>query len=111
MFCWVVADGRSLFIGAPARLLPEGGKEEASVLEPSVQKRAMEFAAHSSSEATEGPVSVSSDTSSSRLWRLSNFAMAVFFGLAGAVQVGGRPMDWVLGGFDNNFDRGYNCDL
>ncbi|XP_015281781.1 PREDICTED: transmembrane protein 220 isoform X1 [Gekko japonicus] len=33
-------------------------------------------------KAVRGPVSASS-----RLWRLSNFVMAVFFGLAGAVQV------------------------
>ncbi|XP_015281783.1 PREDICTED: transmembrane protein 220 isoform X3 [Gekko japonicus] len=43
-------------------------------------------------KAVRGPVSASS-----RLWRLSNFVMAVFFGLAGAVQVNDPdPGLWIV---------------
>ncbi|XP_054834234.1 transmembrane protein 220 isoform X2 [Eublepharis macularius] len=50
----------------------------------------------SPTEAAEGPLSASS-RASSRLWRLSNFLMAVFFGLAGAVQVNDPdPGLWIV---------------
>lgn len=93
----VVPEGRRLFIGALA-LLPLGGEKEVasshSLLEPSGQKRAMEFPADSSAETVTGPVPASLGATS-RLWRLSNFVMAVFFGLAGAVQVGAALWCWV----------------
>ncbi|XP_077183709.1 transmembrane protein 220 [Paroedura picta] len=56
----------------------------------------MAFLADSSTEAVPGSVSASSGAAS-RLWRLSNFLMAVFFGLAGAVQVNDPdPGLWIV---------------
>nr|XP_056704246.1 transmembrane protein 220 [Euleptes europaea] len=56
----------------------------------------MGFPADSSAEAAGGPLPPSSGAAS-RLWRLSNFAMAVFFGLAGAVQVNDPdPGLWIV---------------
>ncbi|XP_077780398.1 transmembrane protein 220 isoform X6 [Podarcis muralis] len=67
-----------------------------------VRERAMEAAAASlpglKRESPPPPPPPPSAGASSRVWRLSNLVMAVFFGLAGAVQVGDGAALGVGGG-------------